>query len=63
MQTRNLYDEILNGIKALQAESEGKITLKQTVNEIKDKSEILAVRQKLGVSQKPFAKKLLFTAK
>lgn len=58
MQTRSLYDEILNGIEALQAETEGKITLKQTVVEITDKSEVLAVRQKLGVSQKLFAKLL-----
>ena len=48
MQTRSLYDEILNGIKALQAEAEGKITLKRTVIKSEDKSEVLVVRQKLG---------------
>ena len=58
MQTRNLYNEILNGIEALQAEVEGKITLKRTIIEIEDKSEVLVVRQKLGVSQKIFAQLL-----
>lgn len=52
---RNIAQEIIDGLQLLNAVALGKIpplNLKRTVIEIEDLSEVLAVRQKLGVSQK-----------
>lgn len=56
---RDIAQEIIHGLELLKAEALGQIPpLKRTVIEIEDKSEVLAVRQKLGVSQKLFAQLL-----
>lgn len=58
---RDIAQEIIDGLELLKAEALGQIpplNLKRTVIEIEDKSEVLAVRQKLGVSQTMFAKLL-----
>ena len=58
---RDIAQEIIDGLELLKAEALGQIpplNLKRTVIEIEDKSEVLAVRQKLGVSQKILAKLL-----
>lgn len=60
MEKRNLFDELMEGLEALKAEREGKITLKRVrlapldVPEIKP-NEILELRQNLRLSRTVFA--------
>lgn len=61
--TRNLFDEICEGFEALQAESEGKMTLRRHSVESKPvrelcSVELVKVRTDLNMSQGVFAKHL-----
>ena len=63
MTKRNLFDELQEGMNALRAEREGKRTLRNTVigtpSEIHvEPQEIVALRERLGVSRAVFARML-----
>lgn len=58
-----LFNELMEGMQALELHLKGKITLKTTVVEIPDPivitpEEVKAIRQKLNLSQAVFARKL-----
>lgn len=56
---RDLFAEILHGLQTLEAEALGQIApLKRTYIQVEDKTEVQAVRRKLGVTQKQFAQLL-----
>ena len=58
-----LFNELMEGMQALELHLKGKITLKTTVVEVPDPivitpEEVKAIRQKLNLSQAVFARKL-----
>ncbi|MBB3119872.1 helix-turn-helix domain-containing protein [Pseudoduganella violacea] len=68
MNKRNLFSEMMEGFDALQAEREGKLTLKRTSLEHRpmprlSAEEVANIRRKLNVSQQVFARQLRIEAR
>lgn len=63
MNKRNLFEELMEGVDALQAEREGKLTLKKTTlafapMQKMTASEVAQLRKRLNLSQQVFARRL-----